>query len=346
MDLEKLMASLLLAASAAHAQPVPADMVRTVGRIAQTERGWLATWPGVHWSLRFAGPALGVRLDDALNHWLLEIDGKTALQIAPQPGERTVWVRGLGPGEHEARLIKRTESSAHAARVVGFELEGGKVLAPPAVQPHIEFIGDSFTAGMGNLSAERRCSNEEIAARSDVSQAYAVLSARALGLDWRVHARSGAGLLRNWAGSRPGQTHGTDYARLLQDREGAPEPEPPARAYVIALGINDYSTPVGPTEARTAAQLDADFERAYLELIGRLRARNPAAPIVLISAPLKQGDRLRPAIARIAAAQQDASLHLLDWGEIAAQGCGGHPDRGDHRQMAARLTALLRKPLP
>lgn len=346
MDLEKLIVSLLMAASTAYAQPVPADMVRTTGRIVQTDRGWLATWPGVHWTLRFSGQALAVRLDDSVNHWVLELDGKPALQIPPEPGERTVWLRGLVPGAHEARLIKRTESSGRAARVVGFELGGSTLLPPPAKQPYVEFIGDSFTAAMGNLSTERRCSNEEIAARTDTSQGYAVLSARALGLDWRIHARSGAGLLRNWDGSRPGETHGTDYARALQDRMGAPEAEAPAQAYVIALGINDYSTPVKPGEPRDAAQLDADFERSYAELIARVRQRSPAAPIVLITAPLRQGDKLRPAVARIAAAQQDPLLQVLDWGDIAGQGCGGHPDLKDHQQMAAKLTTLLRQSLP
>lgn len=348
------MALLLALAGAASAQPVPDAAVRASGRmLALPGGGWQATWPGVHWALRFEGQALAVRLDDPINHWVLEIDGEPRLQIGPAPGERRVWLRGLPAGVHEAMLIKRTESPGRAARVLGFELGGGRVLAPPpAPAQRIEFIGDSFTAGYGNLSTTRACPGGELAARSDASRAYAVLAARALRSHWRIHARSGSGLLRNWDGGRPADSFATEYARWLQDRDGPPPPEDAgwrAALVVLALGINDFSTPVRAGEPRTGGQLEADFAAAYRALIAEQRQRHGDPLIVLVSSALGHGDRLRPMLARLLAEQRAAGydrIHLLDWGSLSAQGCDAHPDAADHRQMAAALVALVRRVEP
>ena len=115
-------------------QAVAAQWVSRTGRMqADPEGGWRATWPGVHWSLRFNGTAVGVEMDDAFGHWVLEVDGVAALHIAPDTlrARRTFWVRNLSAGEHVATLIKRSESPQHAGRLVGFHLDAAaRALAP------------------------------------------------------------------------------------------------------------------------------------------------------------------------------------------------------------------------
>lgn len=333
---------LVLAAMAltAQAAPVPDHLVRTQGRVASAPGGgWLATWPGTAWTLRFDGRAIGVRLDDGLNHWVLEVDGEPRLQIAPAAGARTVWLRGLAAGPHVATLVKRTERATRAAHVVGFELDGRALPRPSAPARRIEFIGDSFTAAYGNLSASRSCT--DIPAQTDVTRGYAVLAARALQADWRVHAASGLGLVRNWAGGRPEETHGLHYARLLQDRPGPPPDDGwVPDTVVIGLGTNDFSTAVKPGEPRDAATLEHDFLQAYRALLADLRKRAPQARLLLLSVGLAHnGDRLRPLVRQLAAEHRAATL---DWGAISAQGCDAHPDLMDHRHMAARVVMALR----
>lgn len=342
-----LLAALL--ATAAQAGVVGPDRVLTRGRMAASPEGdWLATWPGTSWALRFEGRALGVRLDDDANHWVLEVDGQPRLQIAPAAGERVVWLRGLSAGVHRAELVKRTESAGRAARVIGFELPpGGRALRPPAPAAHrIEFIGDSFTAAMGNLSHERVCAESDIPALTDVSQGYAVQAARARGAGWRIHAVSGLGLVRNWAGGRRDENHGSHYARLLQDRPGAPDDGWVPDAVVIGLGTNDFSTPPGEGEPRDAARLERDFLAAYRALLADVRRRAGDVPVLLLSLPLPgNGDRLRPLVRRLAEEQRTAGWRrtaTLDWGPLAARGCGRHPDLADHRHMAARVVLALR----
>ncbi|MDR7334520.1 GDSL-type esterase/lipase family protein [Roseateles asaccharophilus] len=308
--------------------------------------GWLATWPGTAWTLRFDGRAIGVTLDDAHNHWVLEVDGEPRLQIAPTAGERTVWLRGLPAGRHEARLVKRTESPRQAARVLGFEVQG-RVLPPPApAARRIEFIGDSFTAAMGNLSPTRACAEADIPALTDVTQSYAVRAARSLGAEARIHAVSGQGLVRNWAGNQRDSHHGLHYARLLQDRPGAPDAAWVPTAVVIALGINDFSTPVADGEPRDAATLMRDVLQTYRALLADVHRRAGDVPVLLLSTALpSNGDKLRPLVRQLADEQRVAGWRrtaTLDWGPITARGCGGHPDLDDHRHMSARVVQALR----
>lgn len=344
--------SLLLAAmlaTAAQAGVVAPEHVDTRGRMAASpEGGWLATWPGTSWSLRFEGRALGVRLYDDANHWVLEVDGQPRLQIPPAAGERIVWLHGLPAGVHRAELVKRTESAGQSARVIGFELPpGARALPQPApAARRIEFIGDSFTAAMGNLSRERACAESDIPALTDVSQGYAVQAARAMGADWRIHAVSGLGLVRNWAGGRREETHGIHYARLLQDRPGAPDDGWLPDAVVIGLGTNDFSTAVREGEPRDSARLERDFLIAYRDLLADVRRRSGDVPVLLLSLQLPgNGDRLRPLVRQLAEEQRFAGWRrtaTLDWGPLTARGCGGHPDLADHRHMAARVVLALK----
>lgn len=334
----------------AQSEPVPQDLVQTSGRIvAAPTGGWLATWPGVNWRLRFRGESLGVRLEDGLNHWVLEVDGQPRLQIAPAAGQRTVWLHGLGAGAHEALLIKRTESPAAAARVLGFELASGDQALPPQSKPlqRIEFIGDSYTAAMGNISPGRACAGPEIGARTDITQGFAVLAARSLGAEWQIHAKSGMGLVRNWAGGVRHETHGTHYARALQnDPASVPARDWLPQTVVIGLGTNDFSTAVTADEPRDAVQLERDFLQAYRALLADVRARYGDPRILLISLPLPgNGDKLRPLVQRLLEEQQAAGhrrIGLLDWGKLHAGGCGSHPDADDHRHMAELLLARLK----
>ena len=342
------------------ATAVDGRMVAPVGRLrVDPQGGWRATWPGVHWTLRFSGSAVGVEVDDPLGHWVLEIDGRAALHIAPQADatQRTAWVRDLPPGEHTAVLIKRGESPQHAVRFVGFHLEANGRALPPPPQPlrKIEFIGDSFTAAMGNMSTTRACTGPEIGARTDITQGFAVLAARSLQADWQIHAKSGAGLVRNWAGKLPDENFGLHYGKLLQTDTQATTPMATVtnalgdwqpQVVVIGLGINDFSTPVGPNEPRDAGALEREFVALYKRLIARLRQDYGDPVFVLLSLPLHQGDKLRPVVARLVAEERSAGhfkVHELDWGQLQVRGCAAHPDADDHRNMALRLIDTIRK---
>jgi lysophospholipase L1-like esterase len=341
--------ALLSCASCAIAQVLEPAWVRTSGRMVETSTGsWLATWPGVNWTVRFRGEAIGVRLSDSENYWVLEIDGHPSLHIAPLAGERTVWLRNLAPGEHTAQLVKRTESPHKAAHILGFELDGGTVLPPlPAPARRIEFIGDSYTAAMGNVSTSTVCSPAQISERTDITQGFAVLTARALNAEWQIHAKSGMGLVRNWGGGVRDENFGTHYARAIQsDPSSQPNSNWKPDTVIIGLGTNDFSTLITEGEPRNAAQLETDFLQAYRALLSSVRTRYGDPLIVLISLPLARGDKLRPLVRRLLDEQHAAGyqrIHGLDWGVLRAGGCLSHPDAVDHRHMADLLLNRLKE---
>ncbi|WP_051304975.1 SGNH/GDSL hydrolase family protein [Chitinilyticum litopenaei] len=325
--------------------PVAASAIQLGGRALATDKGWQATWPGVNWTLRFTGSAVGVQLNDAKNYYVLEIDGKPALQITPASGERTLWVRGLKDGEHTAQLIKRSESPKDVGLVGGFVLDGGKPL-PPAPRParRIEFIGDSYTAALGNLSGKRECSEEQVWLNTDVTQGFAVQTARALNADWQTTAMSGMGVLRNWNGNSPQEDFRSYYPLTLHTE--------PASRYdfawkpqlvVIGLGTNDFSTPVRAGEARNQEQLARDWLAAYRELLAQTRARYGKPHIIVTGAYLWPDDRLRPLLHKLVSEEQQAGhkIAFLDWGSLELTGCSWHPSLADHRKMATLLQAKI-----
>lgn len=331
---------------------IPAWAVKVEGRALAKDQAWLATWPGVSWQARFDGSAVGVRLDDSRNYYLLQVDGQTVREIEPASGERVVWARNLPPGPHLAALIKRTESPQYAGRFAGFALENGRVLqAPPVRQRKIEVLGDSWTAAYGNRSVTRNCSEDDITRTTDASQGYAALLGRALDADVRVVAHSGLGVVRNWNGSLPALNFASYYPRVLQDRplaapgnqaldDGAWQPQ----VVVISLGINDFSTSVNPGEPRSQEQLARDYVAGYHRLIASVRERYGDVAMVLTGTYLWPDDRLRPLAAQVANEQraQGRSVAYVEWRDIELTSCNWHPSLADHRKMAEQVLAGIR----
>lgn len=86
-----------------------------------------------------------------------------------EPGNRTVWVQGLGAGEHRIKVFKRNESAHAGGRFFGFELRPGDKLLP-APRPRADqmvFIEDSLTLGYGNASIKRDCTDAEVSASTN-----------------------------------------------------------------------------------------------------------------------------------------------------------------------------------
>ena len=128
-------------------------------------------------------------------------------------------MRNLTNAEHTVRLAKRTESPWAVGEFGGLvAADGGAILAKPAPRTRqIEFIGDSWTAGYGNMSAGRDCSaSGGINLNSNAGQTFGALTARALNADHQLTAWSGMGMVRNYNGSSPGTDFRTYYDRTLQ----------------------------------------------------------------------------------------------------------------------------------
>ncbi|WP_051258644.1 SGNH/GDSL hydrolase family protein [Chitinibacter tainanensis] len=348
-----------LSSLALHTQAAPAatptnpdtPSYTLAGRWQKSGDAYQTTWPGVTLSARFKGSAVGVVLKDESSYYVLEIDGQPKLQIEPARGKRTVWLRDLPAGEHTVALIRRNETPEYVGQVYGFTLEQGQWLpAPAAPSRQIEFIGDSFTAALANLTTRRDCPDSAIAAGTDITQGFAVKVARSLNAQWQTNAMSGMGLIRNWNGNLPDRDFRTFYARRLHTEPGSTPGSPAETGWkpqlvVIGLGINDFSTPVNPGEKRSTAQRATDFQAAYRQLIKELNSRYGQPQIIMLAMKLWPDDQQRPNVQAVLAAEQAAGntrLHYLDLDPMQLTACQWHPNLADHQQVAQQLLDTIK----
>lgn len=330
-----LLAAGLLLGGGEPSAPLP---VYTGGRtVAAADGSQSFGWPGVYFEARFRGTAVRVRFDAPADHLRLSIDGKEH-RVFRAPGAVDVTITGLSPGEHKVRLEKLTESQSGSSRFLGFEAPGGTPLPPQPRKRQIEFIGDSFTVGYGNTSPGTTCTPQQVHALTDTSQAFGPLVALAVGADYRIHAYSGYGMVRNYDGNVQGQNLPLLYPRAIPgDAEPAAAPDPAWNPGVIAIGLggNDFSTPVKPGEPwRDADALRTAYRDRYVAFIAELAARQPQARFLLLTSDLFHAEvtavvaQLEPRLrARV------RTLHITGF-ELTS--CQGHPSLADHR-LAAKL---------
>lgn len=342
------------AAALAGARPLAATVVGRVRPVetpvpaaagapapAPAGRGFRHQWPAVYATARFEGEALVAAFDDGVNRYRIAFDGAPG-QVIDRPGRRAFRFDGLGPGPHEVRIEKISESSGPGTFVGFFVPPEGVPLAPPAPRARrIEFIGDSDTVGYGNLASGRDCAEGEVFRLTDTARAFGPQVARRFGADHQVIARSGVGVVRNHGGAAPGAAMTRLYPRLLPDDPAPHEPRDwRPQIVVAALGTNDFATPLAAGEAwADEAALRADFEAAYARFLRALRARYPQALLLVLA--FDDFDAEAAAAVRAAAeavtAEGEDRLDVVSVPELGYRGCHWHPSGKDHDRMAEIL---------
>jgi lysophospholipase L1-like esterase len=335
------------------------DQVHTVGRIRAAGSAVQFTWPGTYFEGRFSGTGVGLVLNDANNDYVVQVDGKDVATLVT-PGQGTQWVRNLTNAEHTVRLAKRTESPWAAGEFGGLvAADGGAILAKPAPRTRqIEFIGDSWTAGYGNMSTTRDCSaNGGVTRNSNADATFGALTAKGLNADYQINAWSGQGMVRNYNGGSPESNFRTYYETDLQALYNSQTWTVPStwkpQVVVIGLGINDFSTALNAGEKWTSIDaLAADYRTAYLAFLDKLRARYGASTQIVLTYPdlsyqtTAFADSIKKIVAtRNAAGDSRVSALYYDNNAIGldALGCDWHPSLHDDRILADVLTAHLAK---
>ena len=333
--------SLFLSASATAQAPLP---VHVGGRAVPEANGaWRFGWPGVYFESRFSGTSVTVAVESASEHFRVLVDGAERA-ILTAPGRVRLVIDGLPRGPHVVRLEKQTESQEGSARFLGFRPGAGATALPPVARARrIEFIGDSNTVGYGNASHDRTCSREEVHDRTDTSRAFGPLVAARLDADYRINAFSGHGVVRNYNGSSPDSSRPLIYARMspgdpapLESADGEWRPQ----LIVIALGANDFSTPLHAGERwPNDAALRADYRDRYVAFVRMLRARQPQARFLLVA-----HESFAPEMEQVAAAlngDHRGSVATLRYGALERTGCDWHPRLADHRLLADLVLAAI-----
>ena len=229
-------------------------------------------WSGVYFRVRFNGPYLAVKCSDTKNSWFnLWVDK----EMCPEADRKflvgakdtvIVLAEGLGKGEHEVILQKRTEGEQGRFTVHSFLSEEELLQANGRKNRHIEFIGDSYTCGYGTESLDKN--DPFLAETENCNLTYAAIAARYFGADFNLVSHSGQGICRNYDDFRPGYNMPDRYSQVFDESsEHAWTPDmAPYRPdlVVIYLCTNDFSTARQPHETIFAGR--------YIELLKKIKA--------------------------------------------------------------------------
>ncbi len=330
------------------------NSVRWLGRVDVSDRaGPRFAWQGSGLAARLRATSIAARLRNDggdLVFFQAVVDGRPARRV-PVFGDVAQIVQladDLAPGEHTLELYRETEGQFGATTFLGFVQ--GIVQGPTAPGARrIEVLGDSISAGYGNLGSEQHRDDQPSrgctwsAENSSWYGSYAALAARALDAELTTIARSGWGILPS---SVPEPNAG--LPSVYENALGVTAVprwhfRSPVHAVVINLGTNDWAR----------GDPGAPFERAYRQFVQQVRSHHPEAWIFLtIGSMLAEPEltqvksRLAAVVAALASAG-DRKVGSFDLGtqDSRATGCDWHPSGADHQRMALILEAQLRQKL-
>ncbi len=269
-----------------HETPGSDSRIEYTGRTEVKGNDVSYDWSGVYFRVRFNGPSLSVKCSDTKNSWFnLWVDK----EMNPQ-ADRTfkvtakdtviVLAEGLGKGEHEVILQKRTEGEQGCFTVHSFLSEGEILQASGRKERHIEFIGDSYTCGYGTESKDK---NDPFTAETEnCNLTYAAITSRYFNADYNLVSHSGQGIARNYDNFGPGYHMPHRYTQVYDSaKEPVWKPEMAPHTpdvVVIYLGTNDFSTAQQPHEST--------FRSNYITLLKSIKKNyGEDTPILCMASP-------------------------------------------------------------
>lgn len=343
--------------------PVISGGVRWIGRVdLSSPSSPKFAWSGSGFVATVAGPTISVSLrsDGGTDPVFFQpvIDGTpgTRLSVAASDGAKTLTLgSGLSTDNHVVELYRETEGKAGFAYTTFLGFVAGTLKDPPAYGGRlIEIVGDSISAGYGDLGTEQHpnfgpdptggCTFSTLTESAYVT--YGAVAARALGADASIIAASGWGIYSDNLGNLNNVLPDV-YANTVGGQPSPPwkfavEPQ----AVIINLGTNDFS-------ANMSLGADA-FTAAYRGFLGTVRAKYPRAWVYCAIGPLLFGTGLTNATAYINAlvtatrAGGDTRVKVLDLGQQNSSlgtGCSYHPNVTEQQRMGGILTTELRATL-
>lgn len=314
------------------------------GRSVRVAEGYRHQWPGVYFEARFEGAEVFFKVGAGDVILRVLVDGERIdTLVKPKPG--TYRIADLAPRAHGVRIESVSESQSAANLFGGFF--HATATRPLPVKPRtrqIEFIGDSHTVGYGNTSTTRECSSEDVWKTTDNAQAFGPAIARHYDADYQVNAISGRGIVRNYNGG-PGDTLPVAYPFALLDHSTRFENSAwHPQVIVIALGTNDFSTPLNAGEKwKSREALHADYVASYVTFLKSLRARDPKAFLV-VWATDQPGGEIETSAGKVVAelrAKGDQRVEFAPVRGLAMTGCHWHPSIADDEIVAGALIRAI-----
>jgi len=241
----------------------------------------------------------------------------------------------LQKGKHKLLICKDTEASIGHIDFIGIECE--KLLPfDDETKLKFEFIGNSITCGAGSMTHDIPCSEDQWYDQNCAYLAYGPRIARALNAQWHQSSVSGIDLIHSCCNSTtemPEIFHRTslgipgvnwNFLRYVPD------------VLTICLEQND------------GIQDSVLFVNAYVNFIKLIRTYYPNTRIVCLTNPMssyKLSLVLKSYLTEIVRRlndEGDKRVYKYFFSKHYRNGCGGHPDIEEHKQIADELIAFFR----
>jgi lysophospholipase L1-like esterase len=328
---------------------------RWVGRVDATDpKAVRFAWQGAGFIATVNGSSIAVKLrteGTPTVYFQPVIDGSVATRFKVDSGaDQTVTLAsGLAATDHVVELYRDTEGMYGLSTFLGFT--SGTVTGAPGPSGRlIEVVGDSISAGYGNLGSEPHpnwVANPACHWTADNStwyQTYAAIAGHALGAEVSTIARSGWGMYRDNTGNTSNVLSSVYEDALGTNSNAVWAFAPKASVVVINLGTNDWAN----------GDPGTSYETAYQSFIAKVRGHYPDAWLFLTIGSMTGEPSLSQVKARLAnvvaavTATGDQKLATFDLGvqNMGADGsvptgCDWHPNVADHQRMAGILQQQL-----
>jgi lysophospholipase L1-like esterase len=305
---------------------------------------YTSQWPGSYFRAAFRGRDVYFRVGKAHEILHIRVDGqKVATLVKPRPG--VYEVDGLSDGRHTVGVYVATESQAAPNTFEGFAIPAGeKALRLPRQKRQMEFIGDSYTVGYGNLSPTRTCTTQQVWARTDDTQAFGPLVARHYHAAYEVNAISGRGVVRNYNGFKADTVPEAYPYVLFNKQQKYVNRGWKPQVIVVGLGTNDFTTKLHAGERwKTRAALHSDYQATYAKFLKRLCARHPHALVIVWAADVATGEVAAQASKVVDRLREQGyrKLVFLEIRGLQFHACDSHPTLEDDKTIARKLVDVI-----
>ena len=274
----------------------------------------------------------GSGIHDVYVHTYIDGDTKGEFKVLTQ-GKYTL-AEKLGAGIHTVRMLKASEIDRGKFTINSFEADEF-LRIPEKSNLKVEFIGDSITAGYGNIAERDENGKVETWSvhNSDSCRSYAALTAFNLNADFSVVALSGICL----KAQKYGPMTMVEMHTYVSNRTKAPYTyDADMDVVVLALGTNDagYILDDGHTDYRN------QFAKDYEAFLRHLRQIYPHAYVVCIYGMMGTRAPVDSGIQKALEAVNDVKMSYKTFTKNDA-GAVGHPNAKAHVAYADQLTAYI-----
>ncbi len=271
-------------------------------------------------------------------YFLVVVDGVEKRMLAKGTKGKEVMLdliiaEGLKRGKHTFEVYRQTEAIHGLCNMISITMNGVPTERPKNKDLYIEFLGDSITAGYGNLTTVEDEVQPSYPEKSSGTDTYAFLTAKALNADMSAVAQSGVAYA--WG---IGDRTIDDYwfkTSFLRSNLGNYKAERQPDIVVIGLGTNDHR------EYESKGFTDEQMTEAAVKLLKNVRQERPNAKIVWHYGILNNflNKEIKKAVEEMGGAAK--GFYYCET-ERRQDGGGWHPSKENHQAASEELVEFIK----